>query len=213
MNAKDVRHLQGVSEAVGAILQSQEACPALWLPYLSHRDCSARAHLERIHYLLENPQICAERFYYPLLQKVLSAFASSSLTLAFEQYGERFGGIEPHFKDYKSAGFDLARSRIRDAQRLTSLVMLLDIAHLIAVIVGILVVQAGHRARLDWHGERGLSFLQLGLREIARRCYQRLCLPTLTPLPLRSPPKAYAMKHFQQYRESLIEFSRVVTFS
>jgi hypothetical protein len=84
VNAKDVRHLQGVSESVGAILQSQEACPALWLPYLSHRDCSARAHLERIHYLLENPQICAERFYYPLLQKVLSAFAGSSLTLAFD---------------------------------------------------------------------------------------------------------------------------------
>jgi hypothetical protein len=367
VNAKDVRHLQGVSEAVGAILQSQEACPALWLPYLSHRDCSARAHLERIQYLLENPQICAARFYYPLLQKVLSAFAGSSLTLAFdtsmlwneyclvevsliwggrsltvaqtvlehpsasvafedyqsvleqayaqippgctvtlladrgfdhkqllqwlndhqwewvirlkcdvslrlasgrlcqvddlwppqdeaylyrhvevfdeieahlatahlsnasdpwavlsssppslqtfEQYGERFGGIEPHFKDYKSAGFDLAKSHIRDAQRLTSLVMLLDIAHLIAVIVGILVVQAGHRARLDWHGERGLSFLQLGLREIAQRCYQRLGLPTLTPLPQRSPPKAYALKHFQQYRESLIEFSKVVTFS
>ena len=28
-----------------------------------------------------------------------------------------------------------------------------------------------------------------------------------------SPPKAYAMKHFQQYRESLIEFSKVMTFS
>jgi hypothetical protein len=367
VNAKDVRHLQGVCEAVGAILQSQEACPALWLPYLSHRDCSARAHLERIHYLLENPQICAERFYYPLLQNVLSAFAGSSLTLAFDtsllwnqyclvevsliwggrsltvaqtvlehpsasvafedyqtvleqaygqippgctvtlladrgfdhkqllqwleahqwewvirlksdvslrlasgrlccvedlwppqneaylyrqvdvfdaieahlatahlstasepwavlssspvslqtfaHYGERFGGIEPHFKDYKSAGFELTRSRIRDAQRLTSLAMLLDIAHLIAVIVGIRVVQAGRRAQLDWHGERGLSFLQLGLREIARRCYQRLGLATLTPLPRRSPPKAYAMKYFQQYRESLIEFSKVVTFS
>jgi hypothetical protein len=83
VNAKDVRHLQGVSEAVGAILQSQKTCPAYWLPYLSHRDCNARAHLERIHYLLKNPHICAERFYYPLLQRVLSAFANSSLTLAF----------------------------------------------------------------------------------------------------------------------------------
>jgi hypothetical protein len=68
--------------------------------------------------------------------------------------------------------------------------MLLDIAHLIAVIVGILVVQAGRRARLDWHGERGLSFLQLGLREIARRCYQRLSLPTLTPLPAAESPES-----------------------
>jgi hypothetical protein len=45
VNAKDVRHLQGVSESVGAVLQSQEACPALWLHYLSLRDCSARVHL------------------------------------------------------------------------------------------------------------------------------------------------------------------------
>ncbi|WP_289500126.1 hypothetical protein [Gloeocapsopsis sp. IPPAS B-1203] len=41
VNAKDVRHLQGVSEAVGAILPSQKACLVYWLPYLSHRDCSA----------------------------------------------------------------------------------------------------------------------------------------------------------------------------
>jgi hypothetical protein len=344
VNAKDVRHLQGVSESVGAILQSQEACPALWLPYLSHRDCSARAHLERIHYLLENPQICAERFYYPLLQKVLSAFAGSSLTLAFdtsllwneyclvevsliwggrsltvaqtvlehpsasvafedyqsvleqaygqippgctvtlladrgfdhkqllqwlndhqwewvirlkcdvslrlasgrlccvedlwppqdeaylyrqvevydeieahlatahlstasepwavlsssppslqtfEQYGQRFGGIEPHFKDYKSAGFDLARSRIRNAQRLTSLVMLLDIAHLIAVMVGLLVVQAGRRARLDWHRGAGIEFSATGP---ARDCSAVLSATGLTdphPTPATKSPES-----------------------
>ena len=109
--------------------------------------------------------------------------------------------------------FDLSQSRIRDAQRLTSLVMLLDMAHLIAVVVWMLLVQAGNRSQLDWHGERGLSFLQLGFREIARRCYQRLRLPTLTPLPWRSPPKAYALKHYQQARNSRIEFSKVVTFS
>jgi hypothetical protein len=39
--------------------------------------------------------------------------------------------------------FALPRSRVHDAQRLTSLVMLLNIAHLVAVIIGILVVQAG----------------------------------------------------------------------
>jgi hypothetical protein len=100
-----------------------------------------------------------------------------------------------------------------DTQRMRSLVMLLNIAHLMAVIVGILVVKAGRRAQLDWYGERRLSFLQLRLREIARQCYQRLALPTLTPLPRRSPPKAYAMKHFQQYRELLIEFSKVLRFS
>jgi hypothetical protein len=364
---KDIRHLQGVSEAVGAILQSQSACPAHWLPYLSHRDCSARAHLERIHYLLENPHISVERFYSPLLQKVLTAFADTSLTLAFDTsllwnqyclvevsliwggrsltlaqtvlehpsasvafedyqavlevayqqippgcsvtlladrgfghkqlmhwlkahqwqwairlkgdasvrlatgrrclvddlwpppdeaylyhqvqiydeieadlatahlsttqetwavlssqavslqtfdlYAQRFGGIEPHFKDYKSAGFDLPQSRLREAQLLTALVMLLDIAHLIAVLIGVFLLQTGLRAQLDWHGERGLSFLQLGLREIARRCYQRLHLPNLMPLPQRSPPKAYASQPQRQASEYRIEFSKVVSFS
>jgi len=367
VSAKDIRHLQGVSEAVGAILQSQQASPARWLPYLSHRNCGARAHLERIHYLLENPHITVERFYHPLLENVLAAFAHSSLILAFdtsvwwnqycwvevsliwggrswtvaqtvlehasasvafedyqavlemayaqippgcsvtlladrgfdhkqllqwlkahqwewairlksdvslrlatgrlaevdelwppqgeayfyqnvevydeitahfatahlptasepwavlssspvslktfELYGQRFGGIEPHFKDYKSSGFELLRSRLRNAQQLTVLVMLLDIAHMIAVIVGLWLVRAGKRTLLDWHGERGLSFLQLGLREIARRCYQQLRLPSLTPLPKRSPPKAYASKQQRHAQECSIEFSKVTTVS
>jgi hypothetical protein len=56
-------------------------------------------------------------------------------------------------------GFDLSQSRLRDAQRLTSLVMLLDMTHLIAVVVGMLLVEAANPSQLDWHGERGLSFL------------------------------------------------------
>jgi hypothetical protein len=39
----------------------------------------------------------------------------------FELYGKRFGGIEPHFKDYKSAGFEVLDSGLRDAQALTCL--------------------------------------------------------------------------------------------
>jgi hypothetical protein len=58
----------------------------------------------------------------------------------FEQYGQRFDGTEPHFKDYKSAGFDLSFACLRAAQRLTSLVMLLDMAYLIAIGVGTLKV-------------------------------------------------------------------------
>ena len=63
VNAKEVRHLQGSCEAVGAILQSQQAAPARWLPDLSHRHCGAHAHLERLQYLLENPHISVECFY------------------------------------------------------------------------------------------------------------------------------------------------------
>jgi hypothetical protein len=36
----------------------------------------------------------------------------------FAIYGQRFGGIEPHFKDDKSAAFDLIRSHLRNPQAL-----------------------------------------------------------------------------------------------
>ncbi|GAB4383810.1 MAG: hypothetical protein Kow00121_46310 [Elainellaceae cyanobacterium] len=46
----------------------------------------------------------------------------------------------------------------------------------------------------------------------AVKCYQRLALahPHLTAQA--KPPKAYALKHYQQPRGSWIKFSKVVTF-
>jgi hypothetical protein len=84
----------------------------------------------------------------------------------FEVYGQRFGGIEPHFKDYKSAAFELIRSHLRNTQALTCLLMLLAAATLIAITIALVVLREGRRPMLDWHSQRGLSFLQLGLREI-----------------------------------------------
>ena len=49
---------------------------------------------------------------------VLSDVPPSLQIQTFEIYGQRFGGIEPHFKDYKSAAFELIRSHLRDAQAL-----------------------------------------------------------------------------------------------
>ena len=40
---------------------------------------------------------------------VLSSQAPSLQTFAL--YGQRFGGIEPHFKDYKSAAFDILSAK------------------------------------------------------------------------------------------------------
>ncbi len=111
---------------------------------------------------------------------------------SFEVYGQRFGGIEPHFKDYKSAAFELIRSHLRDPQALNCLLMLLAAATLIAIAVALVVVHEGRRKMLDWHSQRGLSFLQLGLREIKRLCYQRLPIPLLATLPRKSPPSATA---------------------
>ena len=81
---KDQRHLQGFAEMLAAILQSGSACLGQWLPYLSHRDCQARAHLERLSYFLHNQQIQAERFYEPMLRYVLAAFARETVLLTLD---------------------------------------------------------------------------------------------------------------------------------
>lgn len=81
---QDQRHLQGFSEAVAAILQSQSACLNHWLPFLSHRDCTARSHLERLRYLLHNQDIDAQTFYVPLLRQFLQAFAGEALLLTLD---------------------------------------------------------------------------------------------------------------------------------
>ncbi|MGD1907503.1 MAG: IS4 family transposase, partial [Leptolyngbyaceae cyanobacterium] len=93
------------------------------------------------------------------------------------------------------------------------LFMLLDSAYLIALIVGMSLVQRRQHSRLDWHGQRGLSFLQLGLREIARLSYERLSLPKLGALPSKSPPKAYASQRNRLALEQRIEFNKVIRFS
>ncbi|MGF1496077.1 MAG: transposase [Elainellaceae cyanobacterium] len=364
---KDHRHLQGFAEAVAAILLSQSACLGRWIPYLTHRDCQARAHLARLSYFLHNEHISSERFYIPLLRQFLQGFSGSDLiltldssllgerfclvevclawggrsiplaqvvlehasaTVSFEQYqnlletarvvlpagcrvtlladrgfehgallrwlaqqqwawairaksdlrvtlaegsnhsvaeliaasqtahlyhnvtvigdigchlatahvreaqeswavltsepptlqtfalyGQRFGGIEPHFKDYKSAALALLDSGLQDARALTCLLMLLTCASLIALVLAMLLVRCGQRTRLDWHGQRGLSFLQLGLREVARRCYEGIALPQLNQLPKCNPPPACASRRKREALDCRIEFSKVVVFS
>jgi hypothetical protein len=130
----------------------------------------------------------------------------------FALYGQRFGGIEPHFKDYKSAAFELPRSRIRDADALSRLLMLLAAATIIAISVAIEVMAQGALNSIDWHAHRGLSFLQIGLRQINQLCYQRLPLPPLRHLPRSNPPTAYASLKKQQALSTRIEFAKVTVF-
>jgi hypothetical protein len=367
ISPQDQRHLQVFCENVAAILQAQSASLSHWLPYLSHRDCQARSHMERLSYFVHNPKITAETFYHPLLRQFLSAWQGMAVTLTldtsvlwdryclievclvwggrsiplgqkvlehgsatvgfedyrsvlettlnllppdsavtiladrgfehgafigwliekkwswmiraksdlnitdcngktralknllppqgeaylfrdvviledihchlatahlelagepwavlsnlppslqtFEVYGQRFGGIEPHFKDYKSAAFELNHSHLRDAQALNCLLMLLAAAMLISISIAVGVVAEGRRTMLDWHSQRGLSFLQLGLREIKRLCYQHLPIPRLAILPRNNPPPAAASLKKRAQLETRIEFSRVTVFS
>lgn len=150
----------------------------------------------------------------PGAQDTWAVLSSQTVSLqTFALYGQRFGGIEHHFKDYKSAALDILDSGLRNADGLTRLFMLLDCAYLIALVLGMMLVKAGQRTRLDWHGDRGLSFLQLGLRELARLCYERRPLPILQALPKGNPPPACASQRKRDALDRRIEFSRVVTFS
>jgi hypothetical protein len=142
---------------------------------------------------------------------VLTAISPSLQTFAL--YGRRFGGIEPHFKDYKSAAFDIVSSHLRDAQALTCLFMLLATASLIALILGIMLVRLGQRAWIDWHDHRGLSFLQLGLRHLHSLLYQQKPLPQLEAFPKSNPPPACASIAKREMLDFRIEFSRVTTVS
>jgi hypothetical protein len=81
---QDQRHLQVFCENVAAILQAQSACLSHWLPYLSHRDCKARSHMERLNYFVHNPKITNETFYFPLLQQFLSAWEGMAMTLTLD---------------------------------------------------------------------------------------------------------------------------------
>jgi hypothetical protein len=127
-------------------------------------------------------------------------------------YGQRFGGIEPHFKDYKSAGFGVIRSRVRDARALTRLFMLLAVAQWLASLIGLAVILSEQLTRIDWHGQRGLSFLQLGLRQIQRFQHLQQRLPHFQPLPYLSPPKTVASLKKKAQIHSLIEFDKVTSF-
>jgi Transposase DDE domain len=364
---KDLRHLKNCAEIVAAILESESACLAHWIPYLSHRDCQARSHMERLSYFMHNPSISDEVLYVPLLRQFLQewtgqelilvmdtsmfwdtyclievcvAWGGRSITLAqkviehgsatvgFEQYlpvlaaaksrlpagsqptlladrgfehgelmrwltkqqwnwgirvksnlqitfsngktqslselfppkdqaylfpevkvlgdvecnlatancrgvkapwavltntpislqtfklyGKRFGGVEPRFKDYKSGTFDILRSKIRDAQALSNLLMMIEIAEVLAIRLGLIMIETRQRSKIDWHGDRGLSLLQLGIRTVKSLCHQALSLPLLTPIPWMKFSPAYASLKQRAKLEKRIEFSKVVSFS
>jgi Transposase DDE domain len=364
---KDLRHLKNCAEIVAAILESESACLAHWIPYLSHRNCQARSHMERLSYFMNNPAISDEVLYVPLLKQFLQewkgqelilvmdtsmfwdtyclievcvAWGGRSITLAqtviehgsatvgfeqylpvlaaakarlpigsqptlladrgfehgelmrwltaqewkwgirvksnlqitlgngkiqslselfppkdqaylfpdvkvlgnvecnlatancrgvkapwavltntpislqtFQLYGQRFGGIEPRFKDYKSGTFDILRSKIRSAQALSNLLMMIEIAEILAIRLGLTIIETRQRSKIDWHGDRGLSLLQLGIRTIKSLCHQALPIPFLTPIPwVRILPVCASLKKRAKL-DRRIEFSKVISFS
>lgn len=77
------------------------------------------------------------------------------------EYGKRFD-IEENFLDDKSNGFQLEDSKIRSAQELERLCMVLAVATLYLVSQGVEVVRKDKRRVVDPHWFRGSSYLKMG---------------------------------------------------
>jgi hypothetical protein len=134
-----------------------------------------------------------------------------STAQAFDLYGRRFGGIEPFFKDHKSAAFDIPKSRLRNAQALSCVFLLMATAQLLGIAIGFWLMRSKKRSTIDPHTNRGLSFLQLGLRKIQSLCYSQLPLPEFQSIPYYNPPPAHASLRKKSRRASAIRFSSVFT--
>jgi hypothetical protein len=65
-------------------LQSESACLAHWIPYLTHRNCQARAQMQRLSHLTHNPAICQEIFYLPLIKHFLQDWKEKELALVMD---------------------------------------------------------------------------------------------------------------------------------
>lgn len=63
-----------------------------------------------------------------------------------------------------SGAFGLADSRLRDAQKLNHLYLIVAVAILYSTIMGTTVQLSGLRQQVDTHYSRGLSYLKIGLR-------------------------------------------------
>ena len=124
---------------------------------------------------------------------VLSADAAS--TEVFMDYSRRFG-IEEGFRDEKGGGCDLEDGRIRNAQKLERLLLVIATALIVAVSEGVSVTLAAKQEEVDPHKFRSLSYFQIGLRWLLR-CFihglkmfcECLLRPMSDPIPVASTKK------------------------
>jgi hypothetical protein len=71
----------------------------------------------------------------------------------------------------------------------------------------------GEVTRINWHGERGLSFLQCGLQKLNRLCYQQLSFPTLKTFAKGKPSPTCASQRKGEALKGRIEFSKAIVCS
>lgn len=111
---------------------------------------------------------------------LIANHALSAQTL-IRQYGRRMW-IEEMFGDMKGHGFDLEATHLRDAQRISRLVLGVCMAYIWLISVGSWVVKNGRRHLIDVKSRRDKSYFRLGWDWLAR------CWRLNQPLPIRFIP-------------------------
>jgi len=92
---------------------------------------------------------------------ILSDLPADHQVLAL--YHVRFH-IEEMFRDFKEFGFRLETTHLRDAERVSRLLLCVCLAHVWLMNAGVWVSKRGLRRQVDRHKKRQLSYFQIGWR-------------------------------------------------
>lgn len=98
----------------------------------------------------------------PRKRTVCYLATSLPLTAALRRLGRRRWGTEPFYRDYKSSGWHITWSRLKNASRQEGLLLLLAVVYLWSVCVGRWLCKTGRRRWVDAKRCRHLSLCRLG---------------------------------------------------
>ena len=87
------------------------------------------------------------------------------------RYVGRFS-IEEMFRDFKEQGFRLEKTRLKQTERVSRLVLCVCIAYVFALLLGEAVEAQGIRHFVERSVKRQMSLFQMGLRYLKRLCVQ-----------------------------------------
>jgi Transposase DDE domain len=107
---------------------------------------------------------------------------SLPITPALRRIGHRRWGIECHFKDLKSAGWQLHLSALTDDKRREGLLCALSLTYLWATSLGRWLCKSARRSLIDAHPSRHLSLFRLGWDWLVHHYHMDLPCPVISTL-------------------------------
>lgn len=104
------------------------------------------------------------------------------ITPALRRQGHQRWGIEGGFKDFKSAGWQVHESALRDAKRREGLMVILSLAYVWATGIGRWLCKVGKRQLVDSKQQRHLSLFRIGWDWLVHQYVMDLSCPALLTL-------------------------------